>query len=137
MAFLGATIALLPPAFTLGHPNIVFTAWMRINVVVLLVFLLASAFWCLRVISTRKATVPDHLQLRDQWLRYAQGGLRGIVTAQMAHAYLAGSSDVDPIRAASEEADSRARWFKGAIRLLAAAVTSAAALTAQILFQQR
>lgn len=136
LGFVGVTTALMPAGFSLGKDNIDFTEAVRTTVVAVLVLLLLSAGCCLRTLALRKATVPKGGQLRDQWNRYARGGSRGLVHAQIAHSYLGGHDSVDPVAAASDEADSRVVWLKWALRLLAVAIVALAALTGQILLQQ-
>lgn len=136
LGFVGVMVALLPTGFTLAKGRIKFTGWIELNVVVALVLLVAAGVCCLRTIATRKATVQNADQLRAQWHRYATGGLRGLVLAQIAHSYLGGSADLDPIAFAAREADSRATWFKWALRVAGGAVVALVLLTSQILKQQ-
>lgn len=137
LGFVSATVALLPAAFTLGKDAIRLTAPVKANVVVVLLLLVAATGSALRAIALRKAQVPSAQQLRDQWTGYGRGGARGLVHAQIAHAYLGTEPSEDMIAAASDEADSRALWFRCALLAASAAVAAAAVLAGQILFQQR
>ena len=136
LGFVGVMVALLPTGFTLARGRIKFTGWIEFNVVGALVVLVVAGACCLGTIATRKATIQNANQLRRQWHQYATGGPRGLVLAQIAHSYLGGSADLDPIAAAAGEADSRAIWFKWALRAAGAAVVALVALTSQILKQQ-
>jgi hypothetical protein len=136
LGFVGVMVALMPTGFTFAKGRIKFTGWIEFNVVVALVLLVVAGACCLGTIATRKATVQNADQLSRQWHRYATGGPRGLVLAQIAHSYLGGSTDLDPIAAAADEADSRATWFKWSLRAAGAAVIALVALTSQILKQQ-
>lgn len=125
---------LLLGGLNLGKGSIVFTWPVGVNVVVVLLLALGSAFHCLRAITLRRATVPRAAQLRDQWAAYAGGGLRGLVHAQIAHAYLGGDEDL--VADAKSEADSRAKAYKKAVIGFGLALLAVAGLTAQALLQQ-
>lgn len=136
LGFVAAAVALLPAGCTLAGDAVAFTDKVKANVVAVLVLLVLAAGMSLRVIAVRKSSVPNGKQLRDQWHRYATGGTRGLVHAQIAHTFLGGAPDRDPIALASKEADSRARAFKWALRFAGTAVLATATLTGQILYQQ-
>lgn len=99
----------------------------------LLVLATGMSLW---VIAVRKSSVPSGKQLRDHWHRYATGGARDLIHAQIAHTFLGGARARDPVALASKEAGSRACAFKWALRFAGAAVVATATLTAQILYQQ-
>lgn len=134
LGFLGVISTLLLGGLNLGKGSIRYTWPVGANVVTVLVPVLLAAFFCFRTMTLRKSSVPQGGQFRAQWSEYARGGLRGLVHAQIAHAYLGG--DMDPVADAKSEADSRAKSYKKAIYTFGVALLAVAALTAQVLLQQ-
>jgi hypothetical protein len=124
----GVLLGFIPVAFTvlianltsLGHHD----RFAKGALIACLVLLAASGGCCLAAVFVRKVAVPHRGQLLDHWNAYRHGGMRGLVHAQIAHAFLAGDDSYDPLRHASDEVRSRARWFKGAVGCLVAAMVA-------------
>ena len=134
LGFVGVITTLLLGGLNLGKGSIHFTLAVRANVVLVLLLVLAAAFFCLRTMTLRNASIPGGAQLRAQWESYAHGELRGLVHAQIAHSYLGGG--MDPVADAKAEADSRATSYQKAGYAFGGALLSVGVLTAQALLQQ-
>lgn len=134
LGFAGITTTLLLGGVNLGKDSIRYTWPVRINIVVVLVSVFATAFFCIQTLTLRTATVPNSAQVRRLWNNYGRGGGRGLVHGQIADAYLGGAED--PVADASNEADSRAASYKKALYCFITVVATVAALTIQALLQQ-
>ena len=134
LGFVGVTTTLLLGGLNLGKDNIKYTWPVRINVVIVLAFVFATAFFCVQTLTLRKATAPNGAQVRRHWNSYGRGGGRGLVHGQIAHAYLGGAED--PVADASDEADSRAASYKKALYCFITVVATLAVLIIQALLQQ-
>lgn len=128
----GVLLGFIPVAFTLLIANLSTAGHhdrlAKVALIACLLLLAASAFGCLGAVCVREVSVPHRGQLLDQWDRYVHGGMRGLAHAQIAHSFLAGNEQYDPLAHAADEARSRARWFKAAVWCLVLATVALAAL---------
>lgn len=133
LAFDGALLSLLVAGLVAVKKNVEFTDGVVVNVVVLAVLPVLSAFACLLAMSPRKVVIPKNAEMREHWATFRRSDSKLHVPAQVVHSFLGG--DQDPLASVAKEAKSRGAWFEGALVLLITAVLALGVLAVQLLRQ--
>ncbi len=122
LGFLGVLLALLSSVGGLSRNDVTYGLSSKTLLLATPISLFASASCCLKVLSLRPVSVISPDELRRQWGLFRQRSLKERAQLQMARAYLGGDGETDPVKAASDDATARGRWFKRALRLLVMAL---------------
>ncbi|WP_432563058.1 hypothetical protein [Kineococcus sp. SYSU DK003] len=134
LAFDGVALSVLIAGLVALKAAVTFDAWIKLNVIVIVVLLLGSATSCLVALAPRKVTVPDSVQLREQWVSLRDHRRSVTMPAHVADSLLGG--DQDPVVSAKEEANSRGQWYLKGLSALLAALAAVSVLALQILTRQ-